>query len=113
MKKISMAISMHGDETETRTAYLIPELIHGYRWAVTRNDTYDPYVSFRKRRWSVSQLDSGLGIGTSHPTRREAIRAFRERIKAYEDKYGYAHCVATIENGIAKRGPINNLEGGV
>ena len=102
-----MAISMHGDETETRTAYLIPGLFHGYRFAVTRNDTYGTYVS-----WSVSQLDSGLGIGTSHPTRREAIQAFRERIKAYENKYGIEHCIKTIENGIAKRGPINNLEGG-
>ena len=111
MQKITMDIAKHCDETETRTAYLIPGLFHGYRFAVTRDDKHNPYGS-SQFKWSVSQIDSGLGIGTLHTTRREAIQAFHERIKAYEDKYGYAHCVATIEKGIAMRGPINNLEGG-
>ena len=111
MKKITMDINMHGDDTETRTAYLIPGLFHGYRFAVTRDDKHNPYGS-SQFKWSVSQVDSGLGIGTLHTTRREAIQAFHERIKAYENKYGIEHCIKTIENGIAKRGPINNLEGG-
>ena len=100
-----MKIARRDNEPETRTAYVIPEKLFGYWFAVTRND--NTHYGARSYKWSVSQIDSGRLVGMHYETRMKAVNSFINEMEGLRVMNGEEKMERTIRRGINKAGIIN------
>ena len=107
MKKVTISVAMRRNSTETRTAYMLPDNIAGFRWCVVRHDDDNNY------RWSVSQFDCGLCVdGNRHFTRKDAIDAFRDKMTILVRNKGLDYVRKCTQSGIDQHGTLNTLTRG-
>jgi|TARA_Y100000296_G_C5060860_1_gene199739 hypothetical protein len=104
MQRVELKIAMANNQTETRTAYMLPETAHGVRFAVVRDDSVT-----HPAKWSVSQFDTGLKSGPDCWTRKDAIKAHNDRLYWLADRKGADFVAQKLRDTVAEYPTINEL----
>ena len=102
MERIQFKIATPNNQTETRTAYMLPETVHGVRFAVVRNDNAKPPA-----KWSVSQFDTGLKAGPDCHSRKDAIKAHKDKLYWLADRKGEDFVAQQLQDALAHHPAIN------
>ena len=102
MQRIQLKIAMPNNQTETRTAYMLSETAHGVRFAVVRNDNVK-----QPAKWSVSQFDTGLKAGPDCHSRKDAIKAHKDKLYWLADRKGEDFVAQQLQATLAHYPAIN------